>query len=289
MGRCRVLFLLPFFTALGCRAPIEIEDVPYDTRYGDSTTMDIYLPDESGPQPAVMLIHGGAWRFGDKRHFDNAARRFARSGYAAASINYRLVPKGVFPNAAMDVGCALAFLQKHADEYSIDPDRIAVMGYSAGGHLASLLGVAWDEEFIAPDCEWGAPKRPRAVIPGAGAQDLRERADAEWIQDFMGGTLQEIPDKYQQASPIAQVDAGEPPFLLIVGGGDFIGVPEQSRPMRDALRAVGTEADELRLAGGGHLLQPGVDPGEIQLGVLTESPEAWLVIADFLARHLGEP
>ncbi|MBK7581525.1 MAG: alpha/beta hydrolase [Myxococcales bacterium] len=272
-----------------CRAPTEIDDVPYDSRYGDDTKLDLYLPDESGPQPAILLIHGGAWRWGDKRHFANAARRFARSGYVAASINYRLVPSGVYPNAPKDCGCALAFLQANADEYGIDPKRIAIMGYSAGGHLTSLLGVAWDEDSIAPDCEWGRPARPAAVIPGAGAHDLRARADAEWVQDFMGGTLDELPDKYEQASPIAQIQPGEPPFLLIDGGGDWIGAPEQARPMRDALRAVGTEADELRLAGGGHLLQPGVDPGELAFEVLTETPEAWLVIADFLARHIGEP
>ncbi len=285
----RRALLLVCLLSLGCRAPTEIDDVPYDPRYGDSTKLDLYLPDESGAQPAVMLIHGGAWRFGDKRHFTNAARRFARSGYVAASINYRLVPEGAFPNGPRDTACALAFLQKNAGDYGIDPERIAVVGYSAGGHLASLLGVAWNEPSIEPDCEWGPPERPAAVIPGAGAHDLRARADVEWVQDFMGGTLEELPDKYQQASPIAQIDPGEPPFLLVSGGGDWIGVPEQSRWMRDALRAVGTEADELRLAGGGHLVQPGADPGELQFGVLLETPEAWLVIADFLARHIGEP
>ncbi len=274
---------------VGCGAPTEVENLPYDTRYGDSTKLDLYLPNESGPQPTIMLIHGGAWRWGDKRHFDNAARRFARSGYVAASINYRLVPEGAFPNAPRDTACALAFLQKNADQYGIDPKRIAVMGYSAGGHLASLLGVAYDEDSIAPDCDSGRPERPAAVIPGAGAHDLRERADAKWIQEFMGGTLEELPDEYAEASPIAQIDPGEPPFLLVSGGGDWIGAEGQARWMRDALRAVGTEADELRLAGGGHLLQPGADPGELQLEVLLETPEAWLVIADFLARQIGEP
>jgi len=280
---------LASLVSLGCGAPTEIEDVPYDSRYGDSTQLDLYLPNESGPQPAIMLIHGGAWRFGDKRHFDNAARRFARSGYVAASINYRLVPGGEFPNAPRDTACALALLQKNADEYGIDPKRIAVMGYSAGGHLASLLGVAYDTPSLAPDCSSGRPERPAAVIPGAGAHDLRDRADARWIQDFMGGTLGELPDEYEQASPIAQIDADEPPYLLVSGGGDWIGATEQSRWMRDALRAQGNEADELRLAGGGHLLQPGADPGELQIEVLLETPEAWLVIADFLARHIGEP
>jgi acetyl esterase/lipase len=274
--------------ALGCQAPREIEDVSYDDRFGSDTVMDLYLPDDGGRHPAVMMIHGGAWLFGDKQHYQNAGRRLARSGWAAASINYRLLPDGHFPLPAQDCNCALAFLQQHADEYGIDPKRIAVMGYSAGGHLSALVATAWDEPVIRPDCAAGTPSRPAAAIPGSGLYDLRELSDAGLIQDFMDGTIEDIPALYEAASPVAQVDGSEPPFLLMTGGADWI-APYQTPGLRDALREAGVEVEVLRLAGNGHLLQPGADSGELQLDVVSDTPEAWLALTDFLVRTMGEP
>jgi acetyl esterase/lipase len=287
--RRALLLLVLALAAIGCGAPREMDDVSYDDRFGSDTTLDLFLPDDSGAHPTVFLIHGGGWFIGNKSNYRNTARRLARSGYAAASVNYRLVPEGQFPHAAQDVLCALAFLQKNAQKYEIDPARVAVMGYSAGGQLSALVGAAWDEDAIAPDCAAGRPSRPAAAIPGDGAYDLRQRSDKQWVQDFMGGTLEQVPERYEQASPIAQIEGNEPPFLLIVGGGDWIGAPELTPLMRDTLEKNGVHAEVLRLAGGGHILQPGVDPGEIQLDTTFDTPEAWLVIVDFLERTIGAP
>ncbi len=285
----RWAFGLLLLTTFGCRAPREIDDVVYDSRYGDDTKLDLYLPDDGDTHPAVMLIHGGAWRFGSKREFKNTGRRLARSGYVAASINYRLVPEGEFPAAFQDVACALAFLQGNAAEYDIDPNAIAVMGYSAGGHLTSLLGVAWDEADLAPDCDAGSPSAPGAVIPGAAAHDLVARSDKKWVREFVGGSRDELPERYAQASPIRHVGPGEAPYLLIIGGGDWIGTPDQSWDMRAKLKENGNDVRILELAGGGHLLQPSADPGELEVTTLVDTPEAWLVLGDFLERTIGPP
>jgi acetyl esterase/lipase len=274
--------------ATACGAPVSFEDVPYDKRF-EATKLDLFMPDDDGStRPAVMMIHGGAWASGDKRNLRGMAVELARSGYAAASINYRLLPDGSFPHMFRDVGCALAFLQKNAGRYHIDPDRIGVMGYSAGGHLSALLGVSWDDPLFAPDCSSGSPSRPAAVIPGAGVYDLRGN-DSALIEELMGGEPNEVPERYRAASPLARVDGDEPPFLIIGGGADWFVDTDQARDMRDALRGAGSHAELLMLAGTGHLVGPGVDPGELDLGISLEAPEASLALIDFLARTLGEP
>jgi acetyl esterase/lipase len=280
------------FTALlalgGCSAPTEIHDVQYDPRYG-RTTLDLYLPDDGGARrPTVLLIHGGAWKLGDKEHMRPMAQRLARSGWVAASANYHLLPEGQFPRNFRDVACALSFLQHNADEYGIDPKRIAVTGYSAGGHLSALLGVAWDDPEITADCESGAPIAPAAAFPGAGVYDLRGK-DRDVVRELFGGTEAEVPGRYRQGSPLTHVRPDLPPFLLITGSADWFVGTEGTREMGDALRNAGNDVEVLTLAGGGHLLNPGADPGDMQFSISLTSPEAWLALSDFLVRHMGEP
>ncbi|HMR80455.1 MAG TPA: alpha/beta hydrolase, partial [Polyangiaceae bacterium] len=165
---------LPVALALmGCSAPSEILDVSYDDRFGERTTMDIYLPaGEPTQSPAIVMIHGGAWRFGSKDAYRDAAVRMARSGWVAVTINYRLGSAGMYPRAVQDCVCAISFLRRNADDYGIDPNRVAVTGYSAGGHLASLVGLAADLPEHVPDCASGGTTLPNAIISAAGAQDL---------------------------------------------------------------------------------------------------------------------
>jgi acetyl esterase/lipase len=276
--------------ALGCAAcsgSRELPDVQYDDRFGESTAMDVYLPAESrGPRPAVMFIHGGGWSGGSRDHYTSAAKRLADSGWVTATIDYRLVPDGVFPHAVQDCLCALSYLRAHADELEIDPQRIAVMGYSAGGHLSSLLGVAADLPELAPDCAAGPTGPPAAVLPGAGVHDLRG-LDHEVVVDFLGGPEAEAPERYALASPISHVAGYKPPFLLFHGDGDWIVPVEESRAMRDALVASGNDAELLEMGGVGHLVSSGADLTSVE--VVPERPELWLAVADFLERTMGAP
>lgn len=272
----------------GCQAPVE-RTVVYDPRFGGSTSMDLYLPDASEPRPGVMLVHGGAWKYNHKEMYRSVGRRLARAGYVAASVEYRLVPDGVFPKAAQDVGCALAYLQNHADELGLDPSRVVAMGYSAGGHLVSLVATANDDPGIAPDCIEGTPRKPTGVISGAGPQDLADLADFRPVIDFMGGTLEELPDAYALASPVNHASPDDPPFLFVHGSHDSLVPHRQSTWMRDLLRAQGVEADLLYLRGSGHVLNPADDASELSVSLLTDSPEAWIAISDFLERTVGRP
>lgn len=277
--------------AAGCSSYEALPDVSYDDRYGSSTTMDVYLPDMAGKgRPAVMMIHGGGWRLFSKDAYTKDAKRLAEAGYVAATINYRLVPDGQYPLIFQDTVCALAFMRSQADEWGIDPDRIAVLGYSAGGHLASLLGVGIETDDFQPDCAAGSTYAPAAVISGAGPQDLRAHrmAGADAVQELLGGTIDEVPERYDLASPINHVAPDAPPYLFIHGSADVFVDVEQSEQMRDALLAAGNDARLLVVPAGGHLLNDD-GRGDQRLSTSASTPQAWAATIDFLDRTLGAP
>lgn len=276
----------------GCLDVDELVDISYDDRY-TADRLDVYMPTDDPPpggRPAVMLVHGGGW---SKFHRDvntEQAKRLAAAGYVTVNIDYRLVPDGAYPADEQDVLCALSFTRAHAMEWGLDPARIALWGYSAGGHLVSLAGVAADLPDHQPDCASGPTYAPAAVIDGAGPSDMRAMPQVDTIIDYMGGTPEEQPRHYDAASPLLQVKQGAPPFLIVHGTDDwFVDYSTQAEPMRDALRAVGTGVDMLTVPGGGHIINRG-PAGRYEV-VLTslDTPDAWLAELDFLARTVGAP
>src|SRR5262249_28984454 len=138
---------------LGCSDVVVKSDVSYDDRFSIDQ-MDVYSPPPaSAPRAAVLVIHGGGWREPLTRtSIFGYGQRLVEAGYVAFNMDYRLVPNGgEFPHPVQDCFCALSFIRAHAADYDIDPDRIAALGYSAGGHLVSMLGVAADDPGVAPD------------------------------------------------------------------------------------------------------------------------------------------
>jgi acetyl esterase/lipase len=262
--------------------------VAYDDRFGRSTIMDVFLPvDGKTDRPAVLMIHGGGWKSFSKSAYSQEGPRLAGAGYVVASINYRLTPAGVYPNLMQDSHCALAFFRSKAAEYGLDPDRVAVLGYSAGGHMASLLGVAWDEPDFQPDCAAGSTFAPAAVISGAGPQDLFDLAWADAVQDLIGGSDDDYPERYRKASPIERARPDAPPFLFIHGSQDLIVPFDHSVRMQEQLEIQGVEARLLELAAGGHVFNNGADPGQLDVVGSASTPEAWAATIDFLDRTIG--
>jgi acetyl esterase/lipase len=282
-------FVLACAPACGA-APEEKHDLVYDDRFGSATSMDVYVPDGDGPRPGILMIHGGSWKFGGKGDMQGAARRLARSGYVTASIEYRLLPDGIFPRGFQDCACALAYFRSHAAEWKLDPARVVVMGYSAGAHLASLVGVASDHPEIAADCAAAGGKpiaKPAAVISGSGPQDMRAFHEKfSTIEDLFGGP----PDDgarghlYDLGSPIWHVKQGAPPYLLVT---DL--TAGENDDMEQKLLAVGTDVRMMKVAGSLHVAEQHDDPGMLDVGVSTETPEAWIAIEDFLERTVGAP
>lgn len=266
---------------------VEHAKVSYDPRFGDRTIMDIYGPIGDGPFPAVLMIHGGGWSAGDRSEYSDAAKRLARSGYVTASIEYRLTPAGQYPVDVQDCLCALAFLRVHASEYHVDPARVAAWGYSAGGHLASIIGAAADEPSHAPDCPAASGRPvapPAAVVAGAAPEDFRGWG---WASGYLGGSESDRPEIYVRASPITHVRSGMPPFLFINGDADLIVPPDMARRMRDAMIGTGNDASALVITGGGHLVNTNRNGAwDVELADLT--PEAWVAAVAFLDRTVGK-
>jgi acetyl esterase/lipase len=205
----------------------------------------------------------------------DAMRLFAARGYAAAAVSYRLTraPRNVFPAAVRDVRCAVRWLRANAAALALDPARVGALGFSAGAHLASMLGVGATGEaegapaadagcLAGPDAAPGTPPGARAaavqaVVSVAGPQDLRvdgpyTAEQARLVTNFLGAFPGDAPAAAERASPIAHVGSGAAPFLLVHGTRDDLVPIAHARRMRAALRAAGVPATLVELGGVGH-------------------------------------
>jgi len=240
--------------------------------------MDIYFPPSGGPWPALVYVHGGSWMRGDKSEVTGFVDQMRLHGYLVVSINYRLSPVGRFPDMIEDVKCAIRSLRAHADEYHLDPNRIAAIGPSAGGHLVSLLGTSdasagWD---VGDYLEQSS--RVQAVVAMAPVTDLTQdfpNLDVVAMRD-VGFNEENI----VAASPVAHVTADDPPFLLIHGDQDTVVPYEQSLLMHDRLLRMNVPAQLVIVKNAGHTFTEPYGSG-------TPTPdEIEQIISEFLAEHL---
>jgi acetyl esterase/lipase len=273
----------------GCTDVVVETDISYDDRF-DVAKLDVYSPPPAaGLRPAVLVIHGGGWHAGLERDgMADHAQRLAEAGYVAFNLSYRLVPNGgEFPHAVQDCICALAWVRGHAAAYRIDPDRVGALGYSAGGHLVSMLGTAAAAPTVAPDCAAGQTTPVQAVISGAGPEDMGLLPQVDNVQAFVGGSKAAVPERYVMASPISYVAPGAPPFLFIHGDSDWFVSIEHSHRMVAALDAVGSENHLLEIPGGGHLFNRGASGSTWDLEISIDTPQSWAATIDFLDHAIG--
>jgi acetyl esterase len=241
-----VLFVM---TTFGVAAEIH-RDVEYAQADGVSLQFDASIPDGAGPFPAAIIVHGGGWVRGDKR-IDVAPlfRPLEDANIAWFSISYRLASDPLrFGVAINDVENAIRFVKKHAAEYRIDPDRIALIGESAGGQLAGMAALN------------NAPGTSvKAVVAIYAPTDLVSLIKtSELIPSSIRDSLQGTPfeglllARLAQLSPIERVRPGMPPFLMIHGTADPLVPFEQSRAMCTKMQIAGASCDLFRVPGGGH-------------------------------------
>ena len=195
-------------------------DVQYGTADGKPLLLDAYIPPAKREQkrPAVLLIHGGAWRAGDKRTFEPEAREVAAKGWVAFSINYRLDESPAFPAEIDDAQTAVRWVRSHAAEYRVDPKRIGALGESAGGHLTGMLATLGEGSQ-----EVGA--RIRVGVSWSGPMDLAELARMrgdDWGTTLFGCSFAACPQRFADASPITHVDGSDAPLFLVNSSDELV-------------------------------------------------------------------
>jgi pectinesterase len=187
--------------------------------------LDLFRPSKAGRYPALLLVHGGGWRSGNRTMENQLAQQIAVHGYVTATVEYRLSPEALYPAAVLDIKEAVRFLRSRAWKYGIDANRIAISGTSAGGQLAALIGMTPDISKF--DGEAANPKisaRIQAIIDIDGVLDFRDPNESAKDSDplkpsagamWFGGDIKKLPEKWLEASSINYAGKSSPPILFI--------------------------------------------------------------------------
>ncbi|MCG6922820.1 MAG: alpha/beta hydrolase [Acidobacteria bacterium] len=253
------------FSAESPALPPEVavqRDLAYVTDGHPRQKLDLYLPGADAPLPLVVYIHGGAFRTGDKG--DAPPLEYLDQGYALAAINYRLSQHALFPAQIEDCKAAIRWLRANAARYGLDPERFAVGGASAGGHLAAMVGTTGHVPKLDVGEHRDVSSRVQAVVDFFGPTDFLQmdahRPPNGMVHDgpdspeseLVGGAIQENPDRVARANPITYVTSEAPPFLIVHGEDDPLVPHHQSELLADALRQAGVPVTFYTVAGGGH-------------------------------------
>jgi alpha-L-fucosidase 2 len=250
---CVSAALLP---AAETRTPTK-DGLVYGTADGETLTMDYYAPAGKGPHPIVIVIHGGGYHGGDAKSGSEAyaADFLAPAGYAIFSVNYRLAPKYPYPYMVQDVQRAVRFIRYHAREYDADPNKIALLGGSAGGFLSNMVGLlnAGGDAHAADPIDRVSAKAQAVVSLYAQSsfEFVPLNADVHRLLDPLIAAKGEK-EAIREASPITYVNKDDPPFLEILGDQDEYIPFAEATNLQTALQAVGVRCDIIRIPGGKH-------------------------------------
>lgn len=250
-------------TVVPAQAAVTSSEVIEQIQYGVADTvplmLDVCVPidEATTPRAAVIVIHGGSWARGDKADPEvrDACVRLADQGFVAFSINYRLAPAAVFPAQLDDVQSAVTWLRapEQSERFGIDPDRIGLLGASAGGHLAALAasigaGDLTVEARVAAVVDLSGPTDLRAAIPTGPGYTL-DFAQAQL--DFLGCTAFLGCATSTVASPVAAIDPTDPPFFIGHALDEFIPI-SQAEELVNELGRQGVDTTYVPVAGSAH-------------------------------------
>lgn len=244
-------------------------DIAYIADGDDAQKLDIYLPEAAAekPLPLIVHIHGGGWRGGSK--FPCPVMHMVLKGYAVASVEYRFSQKAVFPAQIQDCQAAIRWLRAHRTEYNFDPERIGVIGASAGGHLSALVGTAGGKnafpriggnddqsDSVKAVCDYYGPTDFSTVAQQAGEDRnikniFQFNAPSDPYSSLIGSNLNDKP-KSDAVSPVHYVSKDSAPVLILHGTHDALVPFAQSEEFAERLNKSGVEVWLQKLPGSGH-------------------------------------
>ncbi len=247
----------PFVVPAGVDQKLDIVYARYGNR---ELRLDLFLPNGgTGRFPAIVYVHGGGWRGGNRSAFRRQAAYMAAKGFAGACIEYRLSGEAKWPAALHDAKAAVRWVRANAARYNINPEKIGAAGGSAGGHLVALLGVTRHRGELEGD--GGSPNGDSCVQAVAAfnpALDLasfgrgKQEPGIVAVFDFLGARYEDNPGLWEMASPVTYASPDSAPMLFLHGTADRTVPYQQSVDMRDRLAAAGVPADLFTADGAAH-------------------------------------
>jgi acetyl esterase/lipase len=262
------------------KGTVMYENIAYANDTLKKHLLDIYLPPvKKLSYPLIVWIHGGAWMSNDKHadmnYMANTIKMFMDQGFALASIDYRWSTTAPFPAQVQDCNQAIEFLYQNASQYNIDASRIALIGFSAGGHLASLIGLSnnnhvkafYPPHSKAPDfkislvLDFYGPSN-LLTLKGSDSKDPKNP-----LTLLLGGIAAEHPDLAKKASPATYIDKNDPPFLIVQGEKDESVNPEQATSLSEKLNKAGVKNELIIVPGAPHY-GPMFDSESIRVSML---------------------
>ena len=244
---------LPAFRAKKIPAGVTVlRDVEYAEADGQSLQLDLYLPEKTDQSPPLLVwIHGGGWRNGDKANVNPAILQLTGDGYAVASINYRLKDLSIHPKNIHDCKGAVRWLRAHAEEYGYNPERIAVGGSSAGGHLSLLLGLSGGVQSLEGTVGGNTNRssQVKAIVDFYGPSDFMSFSkNSERFNRAHEFQQEQLKD----ASPTTYLDKGDPPVLILHGDADKTVPVQQSILLDKRCRETGIQSELHIIPEAGH-------------------------------------
>jgi acetyl esterase/lipase len=223
-----------------------IKNIEYKSINGRSLQLDIYKPKGlTKPAPLLVFIHGGGWRGGDRADYLVYLTHFAKLGYITATVSYRFLKEAPYPACVDDILDARDFLYQNGEKYNYDPDRICLIGGSAGSHLAMLAAYGWKKQGAVADTLPASVSKHKikAVVEIYGPTDFTTEyaRNHPTITGFMAHTYQEAPQLYVEASPITYITRETPPTLILHGTRDMLVPISQAELLKhkmDSLRVI---------------------------------------------------
>lgn len=225
-----------------------LPDIVYQKVGDKELKIDVAMPAKGeGPFPAVLCVHGGAWRMGSRKDLTELIKLLADQGYVAASVQYRLIPDTPWPGQIEDCKTAVRWLRENADTYKIDPKRIGACGFSAGGHLVCLLGVTNAKHGFEGKEYAKQSSEVQCIVDYFGPTDLCVYGNDETAQNsvfvpMLGATFKDKPEAYKKASPMEYICKECPPLLAIHGTKDRLVPYDQSTVFVEKLTKAGATA-----------------------------------------------